>query len=827
MAAVQLAQRLGAEVLRHRGQPGEAGDCSQAAGRAPRVRLPLARLRRRACWRRPAGAGVDVVLNSLTGEFIAAQPRRAGHRRPVPRDRPARHLGRRPGRRPPGPTSTTTSSSSATSRSATRPPSRRCSASCCPLFAAGELRPLPRTRLRRRRRRRRLPVHGPGPPRRARSSCASESPIDRRCGPADGTYLVTGGLGGIGLLARPPPGRAGRPPPRPRRPPRDRREARRSIARSATSAPTWRTFARRRRSSATTSPACSTRSRAPCRRCGASSTPPASTTTPCSTQQTWAHFEHVLAPKVGGRLAPPRPDPRPRRSTCSCSSRRPRPSSAGPGRPTTPPPTPSSTRSPPPAHAESGAGLSISWGPWDRVGMTARLDVQDRARMSRRGFLPLTPERALGAFERAVAVERLERRSAPGGRRSRSREAQRRTARCWRRCARPHRPRPRAGPPGASGSAAVAGMRRAADHDVRRRPGHARCSGCRRPVSIEPRQPFQELGLDSLMAVELRNAVGAALGRPQPATLLFDHPTSDALVDHLLDAGRRPRPATATPASTVAAAPSPTPAPPTSTTSPTLSRGRGRGPAARRARPDGGGVVSAADTDALSPLKRAIVEIRELKARARRGRAARSTSRSRWSAWACASRAASHDAESFWQLLWDGVDAITEVPAERWSADDALRRRSRRARQDGHPLGRLPRRHRPVRRAVLRHLAARGREHGSAAAAAARGDVGGARARRHRRPTSLFGSNAGVFLGIANSDYMRLLLADREQIDTYTTTGQRAQRRRRPALVRPRCAGPGHVARHGVLVVARRRAPRRAGAAQPASATWRSPAAST
>jgi acyl carrier protein len=49
----------------------------------------------------------------------------------------------------------------------------------------------------------------------------------------------------------------------------------------------------------------------------------------------------------------------------------------------------------------------------------------------------------------------------------------------------------------------------------------------------DPRQPLNELGLDSLMAIELRNALGAAAGRTLPAMLLFDHPTLDALTDFL------------------------------------------------------------------------------------------------------------------------------------------------------------------------------------------------------------------------------------------------------------------------------------------------------
>src|SRR5262249_11864907 len=48
---------------------------------------------------------------------------------------------------------------------------------------------------------------------------------------------------------------------------------------------------------------------------------------------------------------------------------------------------------------------------------------------------------------------------------------------------------------------------------------------------IDPQRPFNELGMDSLMAVELRNVLGRAVNRTLPATLLFDYPTLDALHD--------------------------------------------------------------------------------------------------------------------------------------------------------------------------------------------------------------------------------------------------------------------------------------------------------
>ncbi|MFE2448661.1 type I polyketide synthase, partial [Streptomyces sp. NPDC059426] len=57
--------------------------------------------------------------------------------------------------------------------------------------------------------------------------------------------------------------------------------------------------------------------------------------------------------------------------------------------------------------------------------------------------------------------------------------------------------------------------------------GHAK------PASVDPARTFQEVGFDSLTAVELRNRLATATGVAFPASVIFDYPTTAALADHV------------------------------------------------------------------------------------------------------------------------------------------------------------------------------------------------------------------------------------------------------------------------------------------------------
>jgi phthiocerol/phenolphthiocerol synthesis type-I polyketide synthase B len=61
------------------------------------------------------------------------------------------------------------------------------------------------------------------------------------------------------------------------------------------------------------------------------------------------------------------------------------------------------------------------------------------------------------------------------------------------------------------------------------------------PSRLDPRKPLGAMGLTSLMAIELRNMLEGALKRPLSATLAWNHPTIEALVEFLGAGASKPR----------------------------------------------------------------------------------------------------------------------------------------------------------------------------------------------------------------------------------------------------------------------------------------------
>ncbi|MFF2197979.1 SDR family NAD(P)-dependent oxidoreductase, partial [Streptomyces sp. NPDC058157] len=186
-----------------------------------------------------------------------------------------------------------------------------------------------------------------------------------------------------------------------------------------------------------------------------------------------------------------------------------------------------------------GLGLpatSLAWGPWAEGGMAARMGQDDLDRLARAGMPPLSPQEGLALFDAGasadaaallpihldLAVLRAQAgaNGVPGLLRGLVRVPARRTAR--RQGAESALGRRLAGLSADEQRKLVSELVRANVAEVL---GHA--SGSR--IGLD--RAFTELGFDSLTAVELRNRLNGATGLRLPATLVFDYPTPEALVE--------------------------------------------------------------------------------------------------------------------------------------------------------------------------------------------------------------------------------------------------------------------------------------------------------
>ncbi|MFI1016072.1 SDR family NAD(P)-dependent oxidoreductase [Streptomyces sp. NPDC020965] len=183
-----------------------------------------------------------------------------------------------------------------------------------------------------------------------------------------------------------------------------------------------------------------------------------------------------------------------------------------------------------------GQGLpatSWAWGLWAPAGgMAASLTDTQLARMARMGVLPLDHRSGLSLFDTALRLnhpQAVPMRFAAGAVRA---DAVPPILRGLVGTTAPARRVARNGT--AAGLAALPpGAREGAvTRLVRERT--ARVLGRTDPDAIALHRTFQDLGLDSLTSVELRNGLTAEAGTKLPTTLVFDHPTPQSVIDYLL-----------------------------------------------------------------------------------------------------------------------------------------------------------------------------------------------------------------------------------------------------------------------------------------------------
>ena len=193
------------------------------------------------------------------------------------------------------------------------------------------------------------------------------------------------------------------------------------------------------------------------------------------------------------------------------------------------------------AHVRRAQGLpaqSINWGGWAEVGMAAALGDRDQRRRSQAGMDLILPERGVQIFGQLLRMDTPQIGVLPIHWPVLQQQLGSTPPPFWSDLLLQKAATHEAGDSAVDANWLARLDVASADERLSLVSAHvheqvARVFGLDPHQALDPHQSLSEMGLDSLMSVELRNRLQTSLRRSLPTTLAFDHPTIDELARYL------------------------------------------------------------------------------------------------------------------------------------------------------------------------------------------------------------------------------------------------------------------------------------------------------